>query len=152
MFYEKVVIQGNSKSVRELSEFYCNSGTFQISKFGECAHAWIFFCDPSLFDPSIFFAVITFLYFVSFQTFYFTKFSGIQNIIGAYHACIQSIQLYGPTNVAPIINHVTRFAQSVLAQHPPRTASVSKTISFCCLNKIILDFNSRGNLSLVTVS
>ncbi|XP_066933645.1 copine-3-like isoform X1 [Clytia hemisphaerica] len=48
---------------------------------------------------------------------------GIHNIVAAYQSCVRTIQLYGPTNVAPIINHVTRFTQSVLAQHPPNTAS-----------------------------
>lgn len=35
----------------------------------------------------------------------------VQGILDAYHSCLQRIQLYGPTNFAPIINHVARFAQ-----------------------------------------
>ncbi|CAL1546463.1 unnamed protein product [Lymnaea stagnalis] len=36
--------------------------------------------------------------------------AGIQGVLNAYVNCIQQIELYGPTNVAPIINHVARFA------------------------------------------
>ncbi|XP_071816097.1 copine-8-like isoform X1 [Apostichopus japonicus] len=37
---------------------------------------------------------------------------GIPGIMQAYKACIQQVQLYGPTNFSPIINHVARFAQA----------------------------------------
>ena len=37
--------------------------------------------------------------------------SGIQGVVQAYHTALQSVQLWGPTNFAPIINHVARFAQ-----------------------------------------
>ncbi|XP_072026365.1 copine-8-like isoform X2 [Amphiura filiformis] len=37
---------------------------------------------------------------------------GIQGIMGAYQNCIRSVQLYGPTNFAPVINHVAKFAQA----------------------------------------
>ena len=35
---------------------------------------------------------------------------GIQGVVQAYHTALQSVQLSGPTNFAPIINHVARFA------------------------------------------
>ncbi|XP_059147710.1 copine-3-like isoform X2 [Physella acuta] len=35
---------------------------------------------------------------------------GIDGILQAYYNCIQQVQLYGPTNAAPIIHHVARFA------------------------------------------
>ncbi|CAL1529087.1 unnamed protein product [Lymnaea stagnalis] len=35
---------------------------------------------------------------------------GIQGVIEAYHRTLYSVQLYGPTNFAPCINHVARFA------------------------------------------
>lgn len=38
--------------------------------------------------------------------------AGIQGVLDTYISCLQQIQLYGPTNVAPIINHVARFAQA----------------------------------------
>ena len=41
----------------------------------------------------------------------FFRFAGIQEIVLAYQNCIRQVQLYGPTNVAPIINHVIRFAE-----------------------------------------
>ncbi|XP_069173811.1 copine-8-like isoform X2 [Procambarus clarkii] len=37
---------------------------------------------------------------------------GVQGVVDAYYGCINRVQLYGPTNFAPIINHVTRFAIS----------------------------------------
>jgi len=37
--------------------------------------------------------------------------NGIGGVIAAYRSCLASIQLYGPTNFAPCIRHVARFAQ-----------------------------------------
>lgn len=31
-------------------------------------------------------------------------------VLAAYHNCIRQVQLYGPTNFAPVINHVAKFA------------------------------------------
>ncbi|XP_074646861.1 copine-3-like isoform X2 [Tubulanus polymorphus] len=36
--------------------------------------------------------------------------AGVQGIVDAYRNCLPQIALYGPTNVAPIIYHVARFA------------------------------------------
>ncbi|XP_067144459.1 copine-3-like isoform X1 [Centruroides vittatus] len=41
--------------------------------------------------------------------------AGIQGIIDAYRNCIYQVQLYGPTNFTPVINHVARFAESSMA-------------------------------------
>lgn len=49
-------------------------------------------------------------------------FAGIQGILDAYRVCISRIQLYGPTNFAPIIHHVAQFA---LASQKDRAATVS---------------------------
>ena len=38
--------------------------------------------------------------------------SGIDGVVDAYRRCLQSVTLYGPTNFAPILRHVTRFAAS----------------------------------------
>ena len=38
--------------------------------------------------------------------------SPISGVLGAYRACIQRIQLYGPTNFAPTVNHVANIARS----------------------------------------
>ncbi|XP_035827154.1 copine-3 isoform X2 [Aplysia californica] len=35
---------------------------------------------------------------------------GIDGVLQAYYNCIQTVQLYGPTNAAPIIQHVSKFA------------------------------------------
>lgn len=37
--------------------------------------------------------------------------AGIPGVVQAYHQALQSVQLWGPTNFAPIINHVARFAE-----------------------------------------
>lgn len=53
---------------------------------------------------------------------YFLLFSaGIQGIVDAYRQALPQVRLYGPTNFAPIINHVARFAAQAAQQ---RTASV----------------------------
>ncbi|XP_035285222.1 copine-3-like [Anguilla anguilla] len=36
--------------------------------------------------------------------------AGIEGVLEAYRSCLPHIQLYGPTNFSPIINHVARFA------------------------------------------
>lgn len=46
---------------------------------------------------------------------------GIQGIVDAYRQALPQVRLYGPTNFAPIINHVARFAAQAAQQ---RTASV----------------------------
>lgn len=46
--------------------------------------------------------------------------AGIQGIVDAYRQALPQVRLYGPTNFAPIINHVARFAAQAAHQ---RTAS-----------------------------
>ena len=57
----------------------------------------------------------------------FTLVSGIAGIEAAYHNCVYQVQLYGPTNFAPVINHVTRFAQEEAQKN---VASVSLCFLF----------------------
>ncbi|VVC25773.1 Hypothetical protein CINCED_3A006086 [Cinara cedri] len=38
--------------------------------------------------------------------------AGIEGVMNAYHHCIRSVELYGPTNFSPVINHVAKFAQA----------------------------------------
>uniref|UniRef100_A0A8C1MS65 Copine IVa n=1 Tax=Cyprinus carpio TaxID=7962 RepID=A0A8C1MS65_CYPCA len=40
----------------------------------------------------------------------FLNFAGIQGVVEAYQNCLPKIQLYGPTNIAPIIQKVANFA------------------------------------------
>ncbi|XP_054032550.1 copine-5 [Dryobates pubescens] len=40
--------------------------------------------------------------------------SGIEGVLEAYHQSLRSVQLYGPTNFAPVVNHVARSAAEVL--------------------------------------
>lgn len=39
--------------------------------------------------------------------------AGIDGVMEAYYQSLKSIQLYGPTNFSPVINHVARYAASV---------------------------------------
>uniref|UniRef100_A0A8D0L895 C2 domain-containing protein n=1 Tax=Sphenodon punctatus TaxID=8508 RepID=A0A8D0L895_SPHPU len=39
--------------------------------------------------------------------------SGIEGILEAYHKSLKTVQLYGPTNFAPVVNHVARYANAV---------------------------------------
>jgi len=43
--------------------------------------------------------------------------SGVPGIEAAYCKAITSVQLWGPTNFAPIINHVAAFAQAAENQY-----------------------------------
>ncbi|XP_021935890.1 copine-8-like isoform X2 [Zootermopsis nevadensis] len=38
--------------------------------------------------------------------------NGITGVLEAYRNCIRQVQLYGPTNFSPVINHVARFAST----------------------------------------
>ncbi|XP_062297568.1 copine-3-like isoform X1 [Scomber scombrus] len=42
---------------------------------------------------------------------------GIEGVVQAYQMCLPQIKLWGPTNFAPIINHVARFARQALHQN-----------------------------------
>ena len=44
--------------------------------------------------------------------------AGIQGVVAAYQQAIAAVELYGPTNVAPVINHVANFAEQ--ATHNPQ--------------------------------
>ncbi|XP_029429259.1 copine-5 isoform X2 [Rhinatrema bivittatum] len=39
--------------------------------------------------------------------------NGIEGILEAYHKSLKTVQLYGPTNFAPVVNHVARYAAAV---------------------------------------
>lgn len=52
---------------------------------------------------------------------FFPLFLGIQGIVDAYRQALPQVRLYGPTNFAPIINHVARIAAQSAHQ---RTATV----------------------------
>ena len=46
-------------------------------------------------------------------------------MVDAYKYAIQNVQLWGPTNVAPIIYHVARFAEQAQKQEADKGAHVS---------------------------
>ncbi|GAA6078089.1 copine-5 isoform X1, partial [Tachysurus ichikawai] len=39
--------------------------------------------------------------------------NGMEGILEAYHESLKTVQLYGPTNFSPVINHVARYAAVV---------------------------------------
>ncbi|XP_067651173.1 copine-3-like isoform X4 [Haliotis asinina] len=49
--------------------------------------------------------------------------AGIPGVLQAYYNCVQNVRLYGPTNAAPIINHVARFAVAAQQEEPMKGAS-----------------------------
>ena len=53
--------------------------------------------------------------------------AGIDGVLQAYYNCIQRVQLYGPTNASPIINHVANFAAAAQREEPQKGAHVSGT-------------------------
>ena len=50
---------------------------------------------------------------------------GIQGVVEAYQTALRSVELWGPTNFAPIINHVARFAAEA-KRNPQVLVSVLK--------------------------
>ncbi|KAK7114316.1 hypothetical protein V1264_000394 [Littorina saxatilis] len=48
--------------------------------------------------------------------------AGIDGVLQAYYNCIQRVQLYGPTNASPIINHVANFAAAAQREEPQKGA------------------------------
>lgn len=64
---------------------------------------------------------------------------GLAGLVQAYQACIQSVQLYGPTNISPIINHVAHFAHE---------AAHSQTATVSCKNRDMLYLIQHINLQL----
>ncbi|KAK7115091.1 copine-3-like isoform X2 [Littorina saxatilis] len=48
--------------------------------------------------------------------------AGIDGVLQAYTNCIRYVQLYGPTNVAPIIAHVARFAAAAQKEESTKGA------------------------------
>uniref|UniRef100_A0A8C7N3I6 Copine 5 n=1 Tax=Oncorhynchus kisutch TaxID=8019 RepID=A0A8C7N3I6_ONCKI len=39
--------------------------------------------------------------------------NGMEGILEAYHQSLKTVQLYGPTNFAPVVNHVAKYAAAV---------------------------------------
>lgn len=82
--------------------------------------------------------------------------AGIPGVVQAYHTALQSVQLWGPTNFAPIINHVARFAEHAATnqQHQVCTCALfvyviySAQVIMCSLVCVYVhEFLSRWQLS-----
>lgn len=55
---------------------------------------------------------------------------GIHGIAEAYIQAVPRIQLWGPTNIAPIINHVARFAAHAQSQESSPRVSENMAETF----------------------
>ena len=63
--------------------------------------------------------------------------AGIASVIQAYHQSLQRVQLYGPTNVAPIINHVASFAEKAAASEQQGGSPTQVNTPSCCIYSAI---------------
>ena len=68
--------------------------------------------------------------------------AGIQGVVQAYHQSLQTVHLYGPTNVAPIINHVARFAEKAAISEQPGSSATQVTIILIILSLSIGGFEA----------
>ena len=50
--------------------------------------------------------------------------AGIPGVVQAYHTALQSVELWGPTNFAPIINHVARFAEQAAEKQQTQVGKI----------------------------
>lgn len=49
--------------------------------------------------------------------------NGIPGILEAYHQSLKTVQLYGPTNFAPVVNHVARYQlKTFVCEHSIRVS------------------------------
>jgi len=65
--------------------------------------------------------------------------AGVDGVLAAYHQSLHNVQLYGPTNFSPVINHVAKFARAY--QHDPSNYFVLLIIT----DGIITDLDATKN-------
>merc|ERR1711936_1069697 len=68
--------------------------------------------------------------------------SGVDGILAAYYQSLHKVQLYGPTNFSPVINHVAKFADAY--QHDPSNYFVLLIIT----DGIITDLDATKNATI----
>ncbi|XP_064610310.1 copine-3-like isoform X2 [Liolophura sinensis] len=66
--------------------------------------------------------------------------AGVGGIIAAYKNCIPHVELWGPTNVSPVIHHVARFALASQNQEP-QTGAANYYILLVLTDGVITDMN-----------
>ena len=71
---------------------------------------------------------------------------GVDGILAAYHQSLNAVQLYGPTNFSPVINHVAKFAKTF--QSNPSNYFVLLIIT----DGIITDLDSTKNAVIAASS
>lgn len=67
--------------------------------------------------------------------------NGIEGILEAYHESLKTVQLYGPTNFAPVVNHVAGYVPSV-------QDSIKRPNRDCCHLRCCAGFKEPFPLSL----
>ncbi|XP_059156094.1 copine-3-like [Physella acuta] len=71
--------------------------------------------------------------------------AGIDGVIDAYLSCIRQVQLRGPTNVAPIIKHVARFAEDSQAKETERDGATMYFILLLLTDGDLTDMDDVKN-------
>ncbi|GAB1601873.1 copine-3-like isoform X2 [Argonauta hians] len=66
---------------------------------------------------------------------------GVPGILSAYQNCIHHVELYGPTNVAPLIRHVMNFAIAAQKEEPIKGAA-AYFILLLLTDGVITDMNA----------
>ncbi|RUS76350.1 hypothetical protein EGW08_015880, partial [Elysia chlorotica] len=75
---------------------------------------------------------------------------GIDGVLQAYYNCIQHVQLYGPTNAAPIIQHVANFAAA--AQREEQSKGAHSYFILLMLTDGVLSDMSNTRAAIVAAS
>uniref|UniRef100_A0A674K537 C2 domain-containing protein n=1 Tax=Terrapene triunguis TaxID=2587831 RepID=A0A674K537_9SAUR len=76
--------------------------------------------------------------------------SGIEGILEAYHKSLKTVQLYGPTNFAPVVNHVARYIQLDGSQYFVLLIITDGVISDMAQTKeAIVNVSNRGSAHLL---
>uniref|UniRef100_A0A8B9LTC4 Copine Vb n=1 Tax=Astyanax mexicanus TaxID=7994 RepID=A0A8B9LTC4_ASTMX len=76
--------------------------------------------------------------------------NGIEGILEAYHQSLKTVQLYGPTNFAPVVNHVARYVLQVTYSTIVDIYMTKKTalpLYTEALSNMIIRISSRGKLA-----
>ena len=61
--------------------------------------------------------------------------AGIQGVLDAYRHALTNVKLWGPTNAAPIINHVARFAEQADKNPEAQASSMAVCVLMCGIKR-----------------
>ncbi|CAI8052267.1 Copine-1 [Geodia barretti] len=78
--------------------------------------------------------------------------AGIQGVVQAYHQSLQTAELYGPTNVAPIINHVAHFAAQAAGTDQQGPSTTQSYFILLLLTDGVLSDMMETKMALINAS